>query len=125
MAKKKGCPKGHIKINNKCLKITKSKVVATGRFVSGTKWKQINYVSINNKNFRKDQIVHWTDPDFGIHEDDKYQEYKFKINGFLIYDNNIDILPTKEKGLNINTNKWEESALGRIPLKDIHEVKNV
>ena len=102
-----------------------SKIVETGRFISGGKWKKTNSIKVGSKVFKKGQVVNWEDPDFGVYEDDKFQEFKFKIGGFMIHDHSIDILPRDEKGHNVNTGRWEESGMGRIPLKDIEEFKRL
>lgn len=97
-----------------------------GSFISGTKWKKYDKVKINGKTFKKGQLVHWIDPDFGISVDDTYREYKFKIGGFMVYDNDIDILPKDEKGKNIRTGRWQSTALGRVPLDEVEEYeKNI
>ena len=98
-------------------------ITERGQFVIGTKWKKVDKVQIGKRVFKKGQIVHWTNPDFGIDPTDAYEEYKFKINGFMLYDNEIDILPTNEMGFNYKTGKWEKTGLGRISLEDIHEFK--
>lgn len=92
-----------------------------GSFISGTKWKKYDKVKANGKTFKKGQLAHWTDPDFGTRADDKYKKYEFKIGGLMKYDNDIDIVPEDEKGKNIRTGKWESTVLGRIPLDEIEE----
>lgn len=103
-----------IKRNKLSIKIGKTKRV--GRFISGTTYNVTDKVTINNKTFKKGQIVHWEDPD------DLGQLYEFKIGDFFIYDNYIDIVPKDEKRV-YETGYKKKSALGRIPLMDINEVK--
>jgi len=101
------------------------KIVETGEFITGTKWKKTDSIKVNNKLFKKGQMVNWEDPDFGIYEDDKFQDFKFKIGGFMIYDHHTDVLPKNEKGRNVNTGNWESVGLGRIPLEDIKEFERL
>ena len=102
-----------------------SKIVETGEFISGRKWKKTDSIKVGNKLFKKGQTVNWEDPDFGAYEYDKFQDFKFKIGGFMIYDHSIDILPKDEKGRNVNTGNWENVGLGRISLKDVKEFKKI
>ena len=108
------------------IKVIPMGLTGKGSFISGTKWKTTHVVKVGNKTFRKGQIVHWIDSDYGIRNNDKYQEYKFKIGYFMVYDDNIDIMPVSEKGKNVKTGKWEETVIGgRISLKDIAELEEI
>jgi len=99
-----------------------STIIETGEFISGGKWKKTKSIQINTTAFKKGQQVCWEDPDFGAYEGDKFQDFKFKIDSFLIYDKHVDIVPDKVQAFNQETGMWEKDiGLGRIPLEDINE----
>lgn len=101
-----------------------SKIIKTGEFVSGDRWKKTDSIKVNNHIFKIGQSVSWEDPDFTAYEDDRYQDFKFMIDSFLIYDKNVEIIPKKVQALNQETGKWEKDlGLGRIPLEDINEFR--
>lgn len=102
------------------MKFEHGKITGSDKFVSGTEWKSTDSVKFDGINFKKGDKVYWRSRD--DEAEGKNLEYSFIIDGFLLYDDVADALPTKEMVVDLDTGKRHHSGLGRIPVDELRKI---
>lgn len=89
--------------------------IVENSFIGSKPWIKTSTIHINGITYKAGQRVFW-------HDNDYNEDYIITIGEFMLYDDDIDILPKTAIMIDESGKRSRNNALGRIPLNKVELV---